>query len=366
MTPRERVEAAIHHTAPDRTPCDFAAVPEIWDRLQRHLGCADRLGVLRALGVDCRIISYDSFCRPPGPVQVDMAASAERSSVGGMYREVLPDGSNRDIWGAHRKQVANASGSYDEFASHPLAGAADLAAVEAHRWPEPSWWDFSGLEAAIDAQDPGRDHHIRWRVGSVWETAWSLVGFAEFQVLLYDQPEVADAILGRIADVHAANLQAVLERCPQRIDMVYLFDDLASQQSLLISPKTYDRFVRPHHQRLIDLAHAHGKPFMLHSCGALGRILPTLVAMGLDVLNPIQASANGMDPIALQRDYGGRLCFHGAIDVQGFLPRATPDEVRALVRRLEGAFAGGGWIKAGSHHIQSDTPVENVLAMYGL
>jgi uroporphyrinogen decarboxylase len=366
MTPRERVNAAIYHKKPDRIPRDFAAVPEIWERLQRRLGCSDRLAVLRALGVDCRIVSYDSFCRPPGTAAVDMAASAERSSVGGMFREVQPDGSNRDIWGAHRAKVSNASGSYDEFASHPLAGVADLETVARHRWPDPSWWDWSGLEAAIDTQDPARDHHIRWRVGAVWETAWSLVGFAEFQVLLYDHPEVADDILTRIATVHAANLEAVLTRCGQRIDLVYLFDDLASQQSLLISPKLYDRFIRPHHQRLIDLTHAHGKPFMLHSCGALGRILPTLVAMGLDVLNPIQPAAVGMDPYELKRQYGTRLCFHGGIDVQGLLPNAKPDEVRAQIASLGEAFADGGWILAGSHHIQSDTPVENILAMYGV
>ena len=99
MTSRERVQKAINFDQPDRTPRDFAAVPELWTKLQTHFDVSDRQSVLRCLGGDCRVVSYDTLCHHPDedPSQVNMNASSERFSTGGMWRRVEPDGSNRDI-----------------------------------------------------------------------------------------------------------------------------------------------------------------------------------------------------------------------------------------------------------------------------
>jgi uroporphyrinogen decarboxylase len=119
---RDRVLAALSFQQPDRTPCDFAAVPEVWEQLSKHFGLTDRNAILERLEVDCRVISYDSFCQNPDvdPAKVDSEISQERSSVGGMWRKVEPDGSNRDIWGAHRKKVPGQAGAQDQFASFPI------------------------------------------------------------------------------------------------------------------------------------------------------------------------------------------------------------------------------------------------------
>jgi uroporphyrinogen decarboxylase len=361
------VQKAVSFQKTDRTPRDFAAVPEIWNRLAEQFGTADRNAILGRLDVDCRVVSYDSFCHPPDvePGRVDMEASGERSSVGGMWRRIEPDGSTLDIWGAHRKQVANAFGALDQLVSYPLESARSMDELRRYPWPSPDWWDFSGLRRTIGELNASAAHSIRYRVGSVFETAWSLTNFEKFLVDLAMDPDRPMYVMERIADVHVANLRTALETAGDLIDIVYFYDDIASQDSLLISPDMYDRFIRPFHEKIIGLAKGFGKPVMMHSCGAVYPLIPRFIDMGLAILNPVQPTARDMDPERLAREFGGRLAFHGGIDVQGFLPGATPSVVKAKVRETcEILGKNGGYILSGSHHIQADTPIENVLAMY--
>jgi len=366
---RDRVNQAIRFQKADRTPRDFAAVPEVWERLSAHFGAPGRSEILRQLGVDCRIVSYDSFCRHPDiPAErVDMEASQERSSTGGMWRAVVPDGSNRDIWGAHRRSVPTAFGRLDQIVSYPLESARNLEDLRSYRWPEPDWWDFSSLPKVICGLNEPAIYSIRYRAGSVFETAWSLYGLERFLLELAGEPEKPLYIMERIAEVHLENLRRVLETAGEMIDVVYFYDDLASQNGLLASPRLYGRHVQPYHQRLIELARQFGKPVMMHSCGSVYALIPRLIDRGLAILSPVQPSAKDMDPEKLAEEFGGRIVFHGGVDVQQFLPRATPAEVRENVGRISGVLGRlGGYIRAGSHHLQADTPLANILEMYSV
>ena len=112
-------------------------------------------------------------------------------------------------------------------------------------------------------------------------------------------------------------------------------------------------------------AREYGLKVMLHSCGAISEIMEDLAGCGVDVVNPVQPGAAGMEPAALKERFGARLCFHGAIDIQRTLPEGTPEEVRAEVRaRFRDLGAGGGYILAPSHNLQPDVPTANILAMY--
>jgi uroporphyrinogen decarboxylase len=149
--------------------------------------------------------------------------------------------------------------------------------------------------------------------------------------------------------------------------MVYLYDDVATQQNLMISARMWRRFIKPLHTRIIDVAQAWGIPVMYHCDGALYPLIPELIEMGVDVLNPVQADAAGMDPQRLKDEFGDRLSFHGGIDIIKTLPRGTTDDVRAEVaERIRVLGRNGGYVLASSHHIQADTPLENVFAMYDL
>jgi uroporphyrinogen decarboxylase len=149
--------------------------------------------------------------------------------------------------------------------------------------------------------------------------------------------------------------------------MVYFYDDVATQKSLMISKDMWTRYVRPRHAKIIELAKGYGKQVMYHCDGSIFPLIPDLIDMGVDLLNPIQAEARDMDPQRLKAEFGDRLSFHGGIDIIKTLPRGSVEDVKAEVRE-RGRVLGenGGYILASSHHIQSDTPLENVMAMYQL
>ncbi|RME70261.1 MAG: hypothetical protein D6784_17000 [Chloroflexi bacterium] len=382
MTPQARVRAAINHQTPDRIPVDFLATTEVWDQLVEHLqpdttGLEDmtwlqpeREAVLRILEVDCRLFSYDMFCAPPESAlkpgaRIDWWSTLVRSTPNRMWRQVTPDGTLYDIWGVPYRLEEHAYGHYEGIAEWVLSEATSVEELKNHSWPTPDWWDFSELPAMIDRLQQDGPFHVRFRLGSFFEQAWALRGLEQFMLDIVMNPAIPEYIMDRILEVHLENLKTVLELAGDKLDMVYTYDDVATQNSLLISPNDWRKLVKPRHQKILDLIHSYGKPAMYHCDGAVAPLIPELIEMGVNVLNPIQPDAKGMEPTALKAQYGDRLTFHGGIDIIKTLPRGAPDEVRAEVReRVRVLGQNGGYIMCSSHHIQPDTPLENVLAMY--
>lgn len=388
MTPFQRVSMSLAHQEPDRVPVDFLVTPEVWGKLIENvkpdisvvpaLGLVDardyvepaREAILRKFEIDMRLLSYDMFCAPPPSVmkqgaEVNWWISLARSTPNRMWVQYVPDGTWYDIWGVHYRKVEHEFGSYQEFASFPLSEATSLQELAAHPWPQPDWWDFSAIPNLLETLDPQHNLYWRFRIGSVFEIAWALRGMQEFLIDLPSQPEFAKYIMERLSEVYIENTRRVLELAGDRIDMVYFYDDVATQNSLMISKTMWREFVRPHHVKLVELAHSFGKKVMYHCDGAVYPLIPDLIEMGIDLLNPIQPDAKGMDSKRLKDEFGDRLCFHGGIDIIKTLPRGTREDVLAEVReRVDVLGKGGGYIMCSSHHIQGDTPLENVLAMY--
>ncbi len=382
MTPRARLATALQHQEPDRVPTDFLATPEVWRKLNAHLHPdvtgldfggfmePEREALLRHFEIDSRVLSYDMFCAPPESVyrpgaQQDWWSSLDRSTPNRMWRQKNPDGTNYDIWGAHRQKVEHQYGAYEEFATYPLATAESVSDLKNHPWPTPEWWDFSALPSLMRELDKHQEYHLRFRIGSVFEIAWQLRGMQEFLMDLASHPEFPLYVMDRLTEVYVENLRRVLEIAGDRLDMVYFYDDVAMKNSLMISRQMWADFVRPRHKQLVDLAHAHGKKVMYHCDGAIYALIPDLIELGIDLLNPIQPDAKNMEAEKLKREFGDKLAFHGGLDIIGVLPTGTPDEVRAAVKKCVNVLGeGGGYVLCSSHHIQSDTPVENILAMY--
>lgn len=346
MSPRERVGMALQHREPDRVPFDFWGVPEVYDALRQHLGAESDEEVLRLLGVDCRLVAPDYV----GPAP-----------------RVQPDGTYTDAWGTHRRSVANEFSTYDEYASHPLAAAGSVADVETwDGWARPEHWDVRTLPDKIQALQRETAYHIRYEVGGIFEWSWALRGLEQFLIDLKLQPEIPCAIMDCFTDVYIANVTRVLEAAGGLVDMVYTYDDVGIQQGLMISEAMWRQFILPRHQRLNAAIRRYPVRIMYHSCGAVFPLIGAFAAeMGIDVLNPLQPRAAGMDLARIKREHGARLVFHGGVDIQHTLPYGTPQEVQAEVRgrcRLLGR--GGGYICAPAHYIQADTPLENVMAMY--
>lgn len=382
MTSRDRVRTALRHEEPDRVPVDFLATPEVWGKLVDDLkpdttgiGGAEfiqpeREAVLRHFEIDMRVLSYDMFCNPPAAIirdgaTIDWWGSLDRSTPNRMWRQRNPDDTTLDIWGCHRQKVEHGFGAYEEFATWPLANAESVDDLAKHPWPEPDWWDFSPLPALLEQMDEAGERHIRFRIGSVFEIAWQLRGMQEFLIDIAINLDVTRYIMGRLTDVYVENTRRVLDLAGDRIDMVYFYDDVATQNSLMISPDTWRAEVRPLHARLTELAHSRGVPVMYHCDGAIYPLIPELIELGVDLLNPIQPDAKNMEAARLKEEFGDRLSFHGGVDIMRILPQGTPEEVAAEVRSLVQTLGrGGGYVLCSSHHIQPDTPLANIHRMY--
>jgi uroporphyrinogen decarboxylase len=337
ITPRQRVEMALHHEEPDRVPFDFWAVPEVWASLRRYLDTDDDADVLRLLGVDCRWVRTDYV----GPAPI-----------------VQEDGSYRDAFGTHRRSVSNEFCTYEEYAGHPLADVQTVAEVESWPgWPPTEHWGVSALKDKIQALNRETEYWLCYEVGGIFEWSWGLRGFEQFLMDLVTQPELACAIMDCYTDLYIAN---------GGIDMVYTYDDMGTQRGLLISEALWREFVLPRHLRLNAAIRCFPVKIMYHSCGAIYPLIGALAdELGIDVLNPLQPQAAGMDAARIKREFGDRLSFYGAVDIQRTLPRGTPQEVRAEVQeRCQVLGRGGGYICASAHYIQADTPLENIVAMY--
>jgi uroporphyrinogen decarboxylase len=383
-TARERVNTSLGHQTPDRNPVDFLATPEIWQKLLDHFGISEHVEshsdylemrwelVLKELAVDCRVLSYDQFFVPPPSflkpnAQVDWYGSLGRSTPNRMWRQCCVDGSIFDIWGRGFEVMQNPTGAYEQNTIFPLSTFQGIQEIKTHTWPQPDWWDFSQVDQVVNTINGESEYHFRYRIGSVFEVAWQLVGLEKFMMDLTMQPELPMYLMETLTDIYLAVTERFLQQAGQTVDMVYFYDDVASQNNLLISKKMWEKYIKPHHQKIIDLAIKYSKKVMYHSDGAMDKLIPELIDMGVDVLNPIQKDAVGMDPVHLKQAYGDKLAFHGGIDIIRTLPEGTPAEVAHEVRDCVSTLGKkGGYIMASSHHIQSNTPLENVLEMYDL
>ena len=361
-THRERVNTAIAHKSPDRVPIDFAAEPQVWRMLLDHFNTDSREEVLRTLDVDCRVVSYDSqiFCNVPG-----VARDPTGSNLSA-WTTTTTDGLKIDVWGARRRPSKDCLAAYDELCDYPLADAKSIDELKRYPWPRPDWWDFRELKRVIDRVNPQREYHLRFRIGSIFETAWSLCGFDRMLENLILQPDIPGYMMDRIADVHIENLKRVMEIAGDRIDMLYCYDDLAGQQDLLMSPQLWRKTIKVRQEKLFALAAGFGKPLMFHCCGNICPLIEDLIDIGVDVLDPIQPLALKMSFETLKRTYGDRLTFHGGIDIQQLLPKGSPRQIIDEAKRATRILGeNGGYILAPAHHIQADTPLENILALYG-
>jgi uroporphyrinogen decarboxylase len=350
MKPRERVEAALRHEEPDRCPMQASFTPEFAARLRHDLalqgrqvhnphGGGNTYELERALGEDMLLTSVgwaNSYYMAGQPY-------VDEWGVG---------------WTVHPYQTPFGPGHYTEIAGHPLA---DARAIGRYQPPDPH-----RPELYADAAQVLRDFQDEyWIVGvtvtTVFETAWALRGLEQLLVDMATDPGLADQVLDVPYHYHLAAARRLVE---MGVDMIWIGDDVGTQHEMLISPRMWRRYLKG---RMADLIHElktinPAVKVAYHTDGDVRRIIPELIEIGLDVLNPVQPAC--MDPAEIKVQYGERLCFWGTIDEQRTLPFGTPAEVQAeVLQRLRTVGRGGGLILAPTHHVQLDTPLENFRAM---
>jgi len=263
-----------------------------------------------------------------------------------------------DFWGIRWVK----DGPFNQVEHFPLAGA-DSKTVLAYEFP------LQHKEDLLRQMEPVVREAGQSFIGCdvspcCFEMYWRLRGMEDALVDFVAEPELASEMVRRSADFAIDLGEAACERFP--LDWLWTGDDVGSQMGMMMSPDTWRQIVRPHLQRVFDVAKKRGLWLAYHSCGAVSSIIGDLVEMGLDVLNPIQCNCPGMDPIDLKKEFGDRLAFMGGVDTQGVLPNGSVADVRRATRRLlDGMTAGGGgYILAASHTIPPETPEANIFAMY--
>jgi uroporphyrinogen decarboxylase len=182
---------------------------------------------------------------------------------------------------------------------------------------------------------------------------------------MYTKPDVVQAIIDKIVDFEVEATRRFLEAAGGLIDITYFGNDFGSQRGLFVSPQLYQRFLRKPLKRFFDLSHDYGCKVMKHSCGSIREIIPSFLEDGVDILDPIQVGAAGMDLPGLKSDFGSRLTFHGGVNTQRTLPWGSVEDVCAEVRSYLNLFRdSGGYVLSGSQEYIEDIPLENILAIY--
>ena len=347
MNSKERVLTAVARRVPDRVPLDFSANAFVLERLHRDLGTANHRQLLERLHVD--IVDLRGVVDPVyrGPIP------KERPLAGGV---------KENYWGWRTQIVETPMGPEDVFCEFILAGAQSLAELKAHRWPQVDWFDFTGFGERLGAW---QDFAVMASGASIWQHPSFLRGLENLLTDLVDRTDLAEFMLDQFTNFYVAYFEAMFRAAPGRIDLLRIADDVGTQTGLLFSPKVFDTFIAPRLRRLIEMAHGHGVKVLFHSCGSIVPFIEPLIALGIDVLDPIQVTAARMDPQMLKERFGARLCLHGSIDTQYLLPKGSPAEVADTVRRMCGILGrSGGFILAPCHVFQMDVPTANVLALY--
>ena len=268
------------------------------------------------------------------------------------------------VWGYTTKLVSYGDGEYEEYDYKPLENVASVDDILAHRWPDPTAYDYSKIAEAIAETEAGGDYAISIIGANPLETMIFMTGMENTLILMLTEPEVVHAVMRKITDFFLEHIRLALEAGGGRIDFAFCADDVGTQNGPMISRQTYRDMIMPYHKEVADLVHAHGAAVMHHSDGAVAELLDDLIESGVDCLEAVQVECNGMAAAGLKERFGDRLSFQGAVSVQRILPCVSENEVRQEVRRLKQTLgAGGGYICAPSHAIQAGTPCENVIAM---
>jgi uroporphyrinogen decarboxylase len=367
MNHKERVLSALNHVEPDRVPIDLGGrqttfMIETYDRFKSHIGLNDLPTNIishkwQTAYVDEQILNRFSIdCRHIRP---SMKAEPEFSETGNAKVTFV------DEWGV--KRIID--GGYASIIEYPLQ-TATLEDLETYDWPDPAdILDYDSIRnKAIELHKEG-DYAIVGNMGSpgnIFEQSWYLRGLTEFFLDLVDNKDFAHALMSKITEIRKQNAKYFLDEVGEYLDVFQLADDLAMQNGPYMSPELYREMIKPYQLELFRFVkELTPAKIYYHSCGSVTRLLDDLIDVGVDILNPVQVSAEGMGTDQLKQRFGNRLSFWGAIDTTDILPKGTTDDVRSEVRRVIHDLApGGGFVLASVHNLQPDIPPENILAMF--
>jgi uroporphyrinogen decarboxylase len=369
---RERVLAALNHRQPDRIPFDlggttvtglhvtayrnlraYLGMPAVEVRVEEvipQLAVVDE-DVAERLGTDCRRLA------PGAP------SSYERS-----FRDEGDYVAFTDEWGIGWR-MPKAGGFFYDMYRHPLEDAASLSDLKEFHWPDPvDPRRFEGLrEQARARHAQGKAVVLAAHCVGPTEMHAFLRGWHQYYLDFALNPKLVEYLMDKIVELKIGYWERALAEVDGYVDVILEADDVAGQQRMLISPDTFRKVLKPRYARLFGFIKAHTSARLcLHSCGAVRPVIGDFIECGVDVLNPVQKSAAGMDLFELKREFGKDLVFWGGgVNTQRVFATGTPDQVREDVRHsIEALAPDGGFVFAAVHNVQANVAPENFMAMW--
>ncbi len=372
MTPRERVRAALNREEPDRVPLDLGGITttllrETYVNLMKYLGLEyEPVTMLSELFQTVQPHEHvlEKFSIDTRYVIPGSAAPWNRASSGGTSAPA--DGDIRiDEWGVTRRFIMH----YFEIVENPLGQAESVGDLDSHAWPDGAkLLDLRGLKERAQYLREKTDYAVIGFTGgsSILETAWYLRGYEQLMLDMVMNKPFAHALFRKILDIRKRAAGLYLDEVGDYLDVLQMGDDLATQGGPVFSPALYREMVKPYQAELFSfIKEKCGVKIFYHTCGGVVELLDDLIEIGVDVLNPVQASAKGMGAAELKRLFGQRIAFWGGIDSQHVLPFGTPEDVcQEVQKRTRELAPGGGYVLAGVHNLQPDVPPQNIEAMY--
>jgi uroporphyrinogen decarboxylase len=342
MTGRERVYTAMSRQVPDRVPCEAGMTSALFERFKAETGIEN----------------------PAEHWHFDTAGvGLKPSQVKRDFTPYHPEGIPEDA-GVGDYGTVELKGSFYHFTKkqYPLDQPTTLRDLEEYPWPDPTpAYRHEHLEAAVAALHEQGKYVIGF-VGHIWENAWQITSMPKLMLQFLEEPEQAEYLLDRITE---NNLFVAKRFAEAGVDCVQTGDDVGMQDRLMMSPATWRQWFKPRWGKIYAAVKAINPDCQIwyHSDGMIEPIIPDLIEMGLDILNPLQPEC--MDQEKVKREYGDRLAFWGCVGTQTTFPFGTPQEMKATIKRLIGTVGkGGGLLLAPTHVLEPDVPTENILAFF--
>jgi uroporphyrinogen decarboxylase len=360
---RERVLTAIDHRDPDRVPLDLGSVGSLMvDPLY--------FSVKEQLGIEGDIKPY----RRGSTANYYDERILERFDID--FRHVWfhspdkpktkknKDGTTIDDWGI----TWSKEGSYP--VQFPLKDAT-INELGSYNWPFPEkTWDVSGLKERARYLYEDTDYAVVAKAvfggGGLLERSYYLRTIDNLFIDMATDKDFALSLVDHVAQVEMALWDIYLSAVGPYVHIVQRASDLGTQLAPFISPALYREILKPYEEKVFSFIRQRAPQVKLwfHSCGAVSEIIDDFIEIGVDILNPVQPLAVGMDSYQLKKRYGKRICFHGGIDIQKALPGCIDDVKKEIETRIDAFGPSGGYILAPVNHIQDDTPAENVVFLY--
>jgi len=341
MTSKQRVHAALKREPVDRVPIFM------WYHPETAINLASLLEI------------------PPNYVAEAMGDDVRQTWVGNNYAMEgivhQHDGEMHvDDWGIEWIK----QGHFNQIRTYPLQNAV-ANDILSYQFPH------DRIELLLKNMEPVMAQAEKFFIGCdvspcLFEMICRLRGMENAILDLVENPEVSNDLLQRSADFAVELSEKAIDRF--ELDWLWTGDDVGGQQAMIMSPQCWRDMIRPYLEKIFEVGKSKGLWVAYHSCGAIRPIIPDLIEMGLDVLNPIQCNCPGMNPFDLKKDFGEHLTFMGGVDTVDLLPNGSVDDVRRETTKLiEGmTIDGGGFILAASHTVPPETPMENIFAMYNV